>query len=449
LAVNLNGFGYYYSHAADGRFSLGRVIGAIGPWYRDEPNTFTAERRLFATKQYGSAHNPSTFFNISNFRFDAGKSRLSLDLGNSFPLVNSLGDIAIQLSLVLGIAKTPFNNAPSVTDVTLTPDQIIEIGTISYTQGDWIMKTGGIIDLEDVSKELQDKQLLLLSKMSDGNYALIARESMNGLNVRADEMVLRLDTHYQSEVRFFARQWGKPLATGQVGVQMANPTKTTPGPICPIPGNNFPQDGLTLSNSTIQIKDGIGRFTITGNKISNPRGYIEGQMYFIGYGLLQEPADPADAAGDAISVHLRDYFPVPDYPKWSDIRETMQQFSNLYPIMSKYIVDLGNREAVLAKRDIVHFAFDQDINSPIYMPVTRDLSEGKRQTILRWLESNGEYDTDEAEITPLRIPVSESLESMEPANADGVSDFHQKLIQAMRLKMGKDIKYSPIDYTNF
>ena len=65
----------------------------------------------------------------------------------------------------------------------------------------------------------------------------------------------------------------------------------------------------------------------------------------------------------------------------------MIQYSNLYPIMSKYLVDLSDPEAIKKKKDIVEFAFSRDIDDPIYMPVTRDLSENKRLTILKWLQN--------------------------------------------------------------
>ncbi len=84
-------------------------------------------------------------------------------------------------------------------------------------------------------------------------------------------------------------------------------------------------------------------------------------------------------------MHLRDYFEVPDQPTWDDIADIMLQYSNLYPIMSKYLVNLASPDALQAQRNILLFAFSQDINNTMHMPVTRDLSAAKRQTILKWL----------------------------------------------------------------
>ena len=155
----------------------------------------------------------------------------------------------------------------------------------------------------------------------------------------------------------------------------------------------------------------------------------------------------ADTSGDAISVHLRDYFEVPDKPKWSDIASTMQQFSNLYPIMSKYLVDLGSREAVLERADILIFAFSQEITSPMYMPVTRDLSENKRKTILAYLKSKGKYDEEHpgVGIDPASISGAQSPDE-EPENASEIpSDFHQQLIDNMKAKMGREVSYEAVE----
>lgn len=451
LAVNLNGFGYYYSHAKDGRFSLGRMLGAIGPWYRNEPINFTAERRLYATKQYGDSNRPSTYFNFSNFRYDEVQSRLSLDLGSSFPVSDSLGTIAFNSSLILGISKKPLDNLPSLDVYPIRDNEFIEIGTVAYSKGDWLMKSAGIIDIEGVANDLKDNQLILLIKSKDGTYNLMAREAISGLNVQADNMVLRLDNGQRENINFFARQWGKPLKSARITVQRAKPTKPSPGPICTIPGNNYPVNGITIDGSTVIISDGVGSLTINGNEIDAPRGYLDGQVYFLSYQLEDESQENAGYVA-MISILLKPYSPIPDQPKWSDIQETMQQFSNLYPIMSKYLVDLGDRDAVLEKKEILLFAFSQDIDSPIYMPVTRDLSESKRLTILKWLESNGIHDSEEQLLVTTEEGVKKLDKTVHDLDIEGdgkPSDFHQKIITTMRMKMGENLPYLKMDHTKF
>lgn len=456
LSINLNGFGYYYNHATDGRFSLGRMIGAIGPYCKGEPKTFAAERRLFGTKMLATGANPPTFFSITNFLFDEKTNLLSMDFGSSYPVGDSIGTVTINNNYVLAISNFGLNNAPASDPLILNYEEgeFTPIADLPYFQGDWLMKTGGMIDLkipDSLGKLLVNNQLILL-QMIDGQANLIARESWNGLNVRAEQMVQRINANATSPVDFYASQWGKPLQSGVLQVVMQPPNATTSGPICPIPGNNYPQDGLTFDTTSPVIKNGKTLMNITGGRINSPRIYLDGQIYFLSYSLENSPTDYADSSGDAISVYLFDYFEVPKKPRWIDIQSTMQQFSNLYPIMSKYLVDLGDRDAVLVRKELLLFAFSQDINSPMYMPVTRDLSESKRITIVEYLKSGGKYDDEKiveskgsATKAGLKsAKLSKSTEKEEIISA-APSDFHQKLINAMRAKMGAVLSVEDIE----
>jgi hypothetical protein len=42
---------------------------------------------------------------------------------------------------------------------------------------------------------------------------------------------------------------------------------------------------------------------------------------------------------------------------------------------------------LIKKREILIFAFTRDINDPIYMPATRDLSSAKIKTLVKWLRN--------------------------------------------------------------
>lgn len=457
LSLNLNGFAYNKALPEDSRFSLGKMLGGIGPWFRNEPETFVAERRLFATKNFAPGAAFVSYFTTSNFRFDTEKNLLSIDFGNSMPVGNELGDVTVTNQYVLAVSKYSLNNAPNTDDFPLDTEEFNVIGDLPYSQGNWLLKTGGIVDMnisQDLADQLKNNQLLLLKKIDD-NYTLIARESFDGLNVRADNMVQRIDTGDKPIVYFFASQWGEPLPTGSVSIHLAPPTATAPGAICPTPGNNYPIEGLSFDSTNVGITNGKGELTITGNRIDKPRVYIDGQIYFVEYELADSPTDYADLARNFLSVHLRDYYVVPDKPKWSDIQETMQQFSNLYPIMSKYLVDLGDREALLTRKDILLFAFNQDINSPMYMPVTRDLSETKRITIVKWLESNGKWDNEDTTVSGPSALAAHAMKTLgkhtkdfakPPAGTpDKPSDFHVRLMTQMRVKMGEQLTFIEIE----
>ncbi|MGB3465873.1 MAG: hypothetical protein WBA74_11405 [Cyclobacteriaceae bacterium] len=468
LSINLNGFGYYYNHADDGRFSLGRLLGAIGPWFSGEPDTFVAERRLYGTKSQRANSPVPTYFGTTNFAVDEKSGRLSLDFGASFPVADATGTVDLSSKLFLGVSHKALTNAISGSSVPVDTADFTLIGKLDYQQGVvWLMKTGGIFDFENLDsntlQSLKDHQLILVEEASANTYNLVARESIEGYLLRADYFVQRLDTNQQSKVDFYARQWGIPIKTAKVNITMQPATAVTPkgpnNPISEIPGNNYPRDGVTFDHD-FALDNGHGLLNLKGNKIKNPRGYIDGQIYFLDYALgVTEAdgstrtiaADPAEGpmSNDSISIHLRDYFEVPQNPTWSDIAVTMTQFSNLYPIMSKYIVDLSDPQAVKAKAEILKFAFSRDIMDPIYMPVTRDLSESKRQTILKWLENPVITESLE-ELATLKNKSAKSELMQSPTEVGtALTEKQQRLKTAMQAKSGKNIATDPIHQLKF
>ncbi len=395
LSINLNAFGYYYNHAPDGRFSMGKIIGAIGPWLNGEPELFAPTRRLYGIQQIPNS--PWTLFGYNNFLVNGNS--ISLDLGNSFPITDALGTINFKQQLILGVSKQPINAAPNTQWVTVGQNDFTQIASVNYQNGsDWLMKTGGIVQFDnlstDIIAQLANNQLLLLTPAStQGQYAVIAREAIDGLLVRADNFVQRIDADQTNNVRMYAYQWGKPLAHNTIVTTLEPPTPVTPvgpnNPISEVPGNNYPANGIAFQASVATDAAGFALLPIQGNRINNPRGYIDGQIYTLDIQLQNIPNDPAGYQ-ENIFVHLRDYYEVPENPTWADISETMAQYSNLYPLMSRYIANLADPAALQARKDIFLFAFSRDITDVMHMPVTRDLSNAKRQAILKWLASPGE-----------------------------------------------------------
>lgn len=394
ISINLSGFGYYYAHA-DGRFSLGRILGSIGPWFENEPELFAPARRLYGVYQNGKV------FGASNFIVHENESRLTVDFGGSFPVSDAMGTVDYNSKLFLAVSKVPLGNPPSSQNVLLLDTSLTIIGQVPYMMGakDWLSTTAGIVDFSNLSKELMatllTNQLLLVVGNNTNQYLLVAREAINGNVCRADNFVQRIDNGQTVSVNIYAYRYGKPLVNQNITLNMEPPTPDTQAsqntpPISIVYGNNNPQDGLTYSASAITDENGMATITITGNSINSPRHYIDGQIYWIDYDTAaSSSADPAMPGPFPMSVtaHLRDEFTIPEKPVWSDISDIMIQFANLYPIMSKFFINFADPQALIAKKEVLQFAFTRDINDPIYMPVTRDLSKNKRLTILKWLEN--------------------------------------------------------------
>jgi hypothetical protein len=444
LSLQLNAFGYYYNHATDGRFSLGKILGSIGPWFQGEPETFAPARRLYGTFDTNSdnskkPHRSSVYFGVSNFLFEAQKKRLTVDLGNSFPIADSLGRITITQTLIFGVANNALSNDVSNTNVYLNASDFISIGSVQYHTGlGWLDTTGGIVSYnnlpDNVVKALSNHQLVLLtpSTVNPSQYALIARESVDGQLVRADNFVQRLDYGDTHIVNFYTYQWGKALPNTTITVQMERATRNTPvgpnNPTCIIYGNNFPQTGVTYQQSVQTDKNGFGQMKITGNAIYSPRVYIDGQVYSLDYQTITP--DPAMGV-ESVAIHLRDYFAVPAHPVWDDISEIMIQYANLYPIMSKYLVNLANPADLKMKKDILIFAFSRDINDAMHMPVTRDLSKTKRQTILKWLAQ------EEVTTAMVAMKSAKKINEVNPVDeGTELTDNQKKYKEAVKAKNG-------------
>ncbi|MBD0254842.1 MAG: hypothetical protein ICV83_03910 [Cytophagales bacterium] len=386
LSLNLSAFGYYYTHN-DGRFSMGRLLGTIGPCYRHEPRLFAPARRLIGL---GAA--PA--FGYSNFIYGETEKRLTVDLGNSFPVTDPLGTAADVGTLRLAVSTRPAVDVAN-TEPVLPADRIV-IGDVGYGAPGWLLNTAGIVALpvpDAAAALLPNHQLLLLSVTPDGQEALWACETAQGLAVRADGNIQRIDPGETARVNVYAYQWGKPLANCPVSFALAPPTQDGGGPgtdpappPAPIPETGLPVSALHFPATVTTNAAGVAELTIRGDDPKNPRGYLDGQIYQILYAIDGLPPGQ-QYFNDRIIVHLRDGYTVPDPVAWADVQPILTQYGNLYPIMSKHIVDLTDADAVRDHWKILLFAFTRDINDPHYMPVTRDLSEAKRQAIIRWLRS--------------------------------------------------------------
>lgn len=464
LSLNLNAFGYYYNHAPDGRFSLGRIIGSIAPWFEGEPELFAPARRLYGILSVVGR----TYFNFTNFLFEKDNKRLTVDFGSSFPVADSVGKISNPVfpngqavlkepqAFIIAVTNKSITAVSSAVPQILGQGDFEKIGSVDFQTGnDWLNKTGGIAVFENlsdqISNQLSDQQLILLSPTlnNHGKYALLAREAIGGYVIRADANVQRLDCSQTNEVDIFAYQWGAPLESQNISITPEDPTPELPvndpngSPICEIPGNGYPPDVIGFLTPIQTDANGRAVLKITGNAIYNPRKYIDGQIYYLDYELENIPTDPManSMIPDNISIHLRDYFELPENPAWSDIAEIMTQYSNLYPIMSKYIVDLSDPVAVKAKKNILIFAFTRDITDPLHMPVTRDLSETKRQAILRWLEA------DDLKLGEKTLAVERALSSSPADRNVQLTEKQLKLIELTKLKGGAEFLFDEAEST--
>lgn len=129
---------------------------------------------------------------------------------------------------------------------------------------------------------------------------------------------------------------------------------------------------------------------------------------------------------DGLIMHVRNAFREVKEPSWSDLAEIMTQYRNLYPLMSRNIIDLSDPQEVASRKKIMLYAFTRDINDPTYMPVSRDLSEGKRKTIVNWLNTGmkgGEAFADKSAMMAAAPPPPDGNRKREKLNVKTKDDF--------------------------
>jgi hypothetical protein len=395
LSIRLATWGYDGS-ASSPSFTLGTMVGTIGPYSEGEPESFVFGRRFAPVSGFSSYGANITYF---SGLLDGASQTLLLDLSNALQITDNRGTPADIGALSVGVLADD-----SITENTpVTPDNLLPLGSIDYRRPGWLAATGGVVAVKLDPEQFQaasERPLALVYQTpfnpgSTGEGAglgvVAIRETAGGLFAGAEPAVHRIDAGTSSELTLWAARYGRPLDGQQVnlrqlgripgqGAGTSNPQVND----IPIPDMGVPEAALSFPG-TASTDHGRTVVTLTGGNPDNPRGYLDGQMYLIDYRLPGQ-GNASRQPFDFVVVHVRDAYQVPEQPTWTaDVQPILQQFSNLYPIMSKGFIDLSDRAAVLANRDILQLAFSRSIEDPNYMPVTRDLSEPKRQMLLRWL----------------------------------------------------------------
>lgn len=357
-------------------FTIGRMAGTIGPTFKDEPIHHVSGRQLFpqiSTVNYAMAIVDDTL------------KKIVLNFSNSL-------QFGITPQETVGIVETA-NLVLAINSGTSDAPNYNYIGKINYNTPEWYEKESGIcsFDLSDEQYKLvQSNPLVILDYSSsqtnvfglNENTTLVFQEQTN--YVVADTYVYRLNPSEKGNVNFYATQFGKPLANTSI-ITNYDTTTLLQAPNNPTLG--IPMSALKFSAAVITDEKGIATMTLEANAPGNPRDFIDGQVYAINYSL--EGSFFADCnQSNFISVLVFDNVDpkIITDPTWADIQPTMQLFSNLYPIMSKGVFKLAQREVVEEHAKILRFVFAKDVHDPNYMPVTRDLSKDKQQMILNYLD---------------------------------------------------------------
>jgi hypothetical protein len=361
-------------------FTYGKLVGTIGPSVPSEPRFFSAQRMM--------APGPAGNANFAPFQL-AGDV-LSIDLSNALQTQNPAdGPIASygQLNVYFADGTAPVKSV------------------VPYSDYATFLETAGIVDLKLQASEASKAASTSLYIAALGSKVPLVAENLAGMWMRADQFVFRMnpgttptDPHLNGDratVEVSVRKFGAVPPDGSVKVKMTMLTPAqsltytnstigtggTPG-LDAVPMAT-PATALTFEQ-TVAVQNGMARFNLTAKDPGNPRKFIDGQIYFLTYTFDPPVPGYQQGADDLLSVLVFQNTVAKGQPTWDNsIGEILGQYGRLYPIMSRF--GLTSHEQVKANAQQIANVLKRPYNDPFHMPVTRDLSESRRQLILKWM----------------------------------------------------------------
>jgi Ferritin-like len=333
-------------NSASPTFTWGRVAGTISVHRSGEPHHFVASRIL-----QGPSNVPALL----------SENRLTVDLGNRLPTTSPGGSLQDLGTLQIVAMLTPPIVLGSVDSATLYDND------------------AGVVDLS-LTSDQYDVATAHLIRVVDASGEILAEERADGSFLRADDFVFRLypgeGTDTASTV-LYASTFGRPAAGVEISVALDEAAMAGNEPEMGVPAA-----ALEFPSSVRTGADGRATLTLRAHNPGNPRGFIDGQICLVAYGWT---GDPDPAAGNELSVLVWDTYNAPPTVTWvDDIHPILQQYANLYPVMRSFL-DLSSYHSVVKHRFPLQLSLGLPIEDPNTMPVTRDLSPGKRKAILDWL----------------------------------------------------------------
>lgn len=402
LSINFNVFGFGRDPSQP-RYTMGHIVGTIGPYFSGEPKEFVLGRQMITFDPLDNWPVPPTNVQSLQALVAADGNSLTADFGNTFPILDATG-LPANVGLVqLGVLRTN----PQERITTVDNSGIVLLGEVPYLSLPWYTQTAGVQTF-DLTTNTEAQQLLagnplaLVTVGTGSTFNVLMQESIDGVYVRADAFVYRINPGETQQANFYATRFGKPLASSAIDLSSTEgfmggsgggaTISPPPRPAAAIPNIGTPVEALTYATSISTDENGHAVLDLiaSADGPGNPRGYMPNQLYGIGYQLADQPAGYIVNVMNYVSVLVFDKKVVPDKPTWyQDIQTLFTQYGNLYPIMSQYVVDLTNYDSVVHKLSILQLAFSLPKEDPNHMPVTRDLAAGDLDTILKWMSSPG------------------------------------------------------------
>lgn len=360
------------------------ALGAVGLWGNDELATVPMNRVL-------SPAVSDLPLGASSALVNADQGCVSVDLMNTIPAKDPGNDLVDTGTLT--VTATPSGGGTPVT-----------LGTADSS--DYALSAlnaaGGVIDVKaDLSAFTDDMALgVTFSKVKSSLSELV-------LAAEADNRSIYIDEGASGTAHVTVTKNGAPIPAGQTSdyavLAVMVPTDYTPaqGFDPAVPGAQITMTGGTSEGTNMMSYPLGSDCTVTIDMDAVKEG--NSMVYFIAYlvsaGVPDQATIQAMQASPAGGYAAVRVMPVDaqfesvagDDLTWEYVYENaLMPFDLTYRGMSCGVFSLGSKSQVLQHAEtIAAFTAPGYFESPMYMPVTRDLSSGRRALIVNYLVKEG------------------------------------------------------------
>lgn len=378
LSIKFNLDHYHQENFSDPLFLYGRVTGTIGPCSQDGPVHYLRERSLQFVRGPNASGvvdtNKLRYTNVASFKVIPSTQHVAFDFGNAICRSTFDGSWITYMGDYLDI-------------VTRNDKQLI--ARINLTTDDWYMTSAGIFDAPLTEVLLTTIESSAVDVYNDRDELVM--QEVDIYSRPMNEFIKKLNPNDTWEVTFFVNHLGKSKSNHKTALQVHLASSHTPPDKTAQALSAFQivnRDPDPSSNSTYFFRSNCsGMFTVQF-KASDPgrlRRYVDGEVYRVSY-----VSDMENQGFTYLYVRVFDEFPVPDKPTWfgeNGVYNILLQYDNLFPVMRKFLV-LSDYNSVTKPSNLHFLRLSMTLSefAPGHMPVTRDLSKGKKDMILKWLD---------------------------------------------------------------
>lgn len=388
----------YRNVPEDAEYQTGRITGTLGPVYPNEPLYNPGARMLLGRATDKSQPWNWPMFNCCPFRVDEERKLLIIDLANGICRKRA-GGPPVDLGNV-----TAYLN-PSVGDP-------ISLGNVDYSELCFNLYSH-IVEIPLTDNQLQvalTSSLSLEASRTDIGAKQIFAEDISQTNIEVEVRPMRISgtPGNKSTTRVYVSNLGKPLANKQLEVDIISVHGNTPGATVPPsnPGNTPQAFGAIEANITQTDDKGFATVTVTVLKDPGYRtSQLDGQLYFINLLDPSKPVPLSTPQNAMISCLAWSEYSVNPNPTWEEVQKIFAGYVKLYPGMTEKInlCDFNSFQTFSLnppfgfyqapplpngiKKGAIPFFLSRDVTDPRYMPVTRDLSPEKRDTVLNFIKN--------------------------------------------------------------